>query len=170
MNQAIHSIDLLTWLMGPIAAVRAHTATLAHRMETEDTAAASLRFRSGALGTVAATTAAYPGVTTRVEIMGDNGSAQIEDDRLALLYIARDAGEEVPPYGLDLRRRGMFVQGNGETQLASTGSHAQAIADMVDAIRRDRPPMVDGTTARHVVEVILAIYESQRTGREVQLP
>src|SRR5437588_4141854 len=77
MNQAIHSIDLLQWLMGPVKSIFAYTDTLAHRMETEDVAVAGLRFANGALGTIAATTGAYPGVTTRIEVFGDKGSAII---------------------------------------------------------------------------------------------
>jgi len=73
MNQSIHSIDLLQWLMGPVKSVYGYADTLVHRMETEDVAAALLRFANGALGAIAATTGAYPGVTTRVEIFGDRG-------------------------------------------------------------------------------------------------
>src|SRR3569833_2079074 len=68
MNQAIHSVDLLTWLMGPVVEIRANTATLAHeRIAVEDTAIATVRFASGALGTIEATTAAYPGYLKRLE-------------------------------------------------------------------------------------------------------
>ncbi|MGH2343881.1 MAG: Gfo/Idh/MocA family protein, partial [Chloroflexota bacterium] len=99
MNQSIHSIDLLSWLIGPVHSLHAYTDTLAHRMETEDTAVAVLRFANGALGTIAATTGAYPGVTTRIELFGDTGSAIIADDRLAYLHLARDDREPVGPYG-----------------------------------------------------------------------
>src|SRR5579875_2372957 len=83
MNQSIHSIDVLQWLMGPVKSIYAYTDTLAHRMETEDVAVAVLRFDNGALGTIAATTGSYPGVSTRIEIFGDKGSAIIENDELA---------------------------------------------------------------------------------------
>ena len=73
MNQAIHSIDLLQWLMGPVDRVTGLAATLAHDIEVEDTAAAALHFRSGALGVASATTGAYPGGATRLEIFGDEG-------------------------------------------------------------------------------------------------
>src|SRR5581483_2557927 len=74
MNQSIHSIDLLQWLMGPVKSIYAYADTLVHSMETEDVAAAVLRFANGALGTITATTGAYPGVTTRIEIFGERGS------------------------------------------------------------------------------------------------
>ncbi len=77
MNQAIHNVDLLTWLMGDVVAITALTATLAHqRIEVEDTAVAALRFKNGALGVIEAATSAYPGLLKRTEIHGDRGSAQ----------------------------------------------------------------------------------------------
>ncbi len=105
MNQTIHSIDLLQWLMGPVKSVFGYTDTLVHRMETEDVAVAVLRFTNGALGTIAATTGAYPGVTTRIEIFGDKGSAVIENDSLSYLHLARDEKESVGAYGADPKER-----------------------------------------------------------------
>ena len=81
MNQAIHTVDLLAWLMGPVAEITATTGTLAHkRIEVEDTAAATLRFENGAIGVIQATTAAYPGYLKRIEIHGDQGSAVLEEE------------------------------------------------------------------------------------------
>src|SRR5690348_10234914 len=99
MNQSIHSIDVLQWLMGPVKSIYAYTDTLVHSMETEDVAAAVLRFANGAVGTISATTGAYPGVTTRIEIFGDRGSAIIENERLTFLHLARDDKEEAGAYG-----------------------------------------------------------------------
>ena len=173
MNQGIHSIDLLQWLMGPVAGVQAYTGTLAHRMETEDVAVAALRFRSGALGTIAGTTAAYPGVTTRVEIFGDRGSAIIADDVLTFLHVARDETEAPGDYGA----AGWGLQQAAAASGAATGAaaptaigadtHTRQIADMIRAIREDGTPLIDGRAARHSVAIIRAIYESAQTGREV---
>jgi UDP-N-acetyl-2-amino-2-deoxyglucuronate dehydrogenase len=172
MNQSIHSIDLLTWLMGPVRRIRAYTDTLAHRMETEDVAVAALRFASGALGTIAATTGAYPGVATRVEVFGDKGSAIIENDRLGYLHLARDdAGKELGPYGAAPSARTLAGSGTAANPAAlSATTHAQQIADVVRAIREDGTPALDGRAARHAVDVILGIYESARSGKEVVLP
>ncbi len=80
MNQAIHTLDLLLWLMGPVESVTAHAATRAHlRIEVEDVVAATLQFRSGALGSILATTASYPGSPKKIEILGDQGPAVLED-------------------------------------------------------------------------------------------
>ena len=93
MNQAIHNVDLLYWLMGDVESIVAQTATLAHeRIEVEDTAVAGLRFKNGALGTIEAATSAYPGLLKRTEIHGDRGSARVEQDDITLW----DFQEKVP--------------------------------------------------------------------------
>jgi UDP-N-acetyl-2-amino-2-deoxyglucuronate dehydrogenase len=174
MNQSIHSIDLLQWLMGPVRSVYAYTDTLVHRIETEDVAVAVLRFANGALGTISATTGAYPGVSTRIEMYGDKGSAVIEDDRLSYLHLARDESEEVGPYGV---ASGQHVHSSATADMSaaqdpaalSFRSHALQIADMIRAIREDGTPLLDGYGARHSVEIILGIYESVRTHKEVTL-
>src|SRR5258708_33831570 len=91
--------------MGPVRSVFAYTDPLVHRMGTEDVAVAVLRFANGALGTIAATTGAYPGTGTRIEMYGDKGSVVIEDDRLSYLHLARDDHEEVSPYGAGREQR-----------------------------------------------------------------
>src|SRR5579875_339238 len=177
MNQSIHSIDVLQWLMGPVRSIFAYTGTLAHRMETEDVAVAVLRFDNGALGTIAATTGAYPGVSTRIEIFGDKGSAIIENDELAYLHLARDDSEEVGAYGISPKAdrasrgsQGEKKEGAAQNPAAlNVRSHAMQFADMIRAIRENGTPLVDGYAGRRTVEVILAIYESARTRREVVL-
>jgi predicted dehydrogenase len=172
MNQSIHSIDLLQWLMGPVKSVYGYTDTLVHHMETEDVAVAILRFASGALGTIAATTGAYPGVTTRIEIFGDQGSAVIENDNLAYLHLARDDKEPISSYGEAPQER-TKVEGISSTSqnpaALSASSHALQIADMIRAIRENGTPLVDGYAGRHPVEIILSIYESARIKKEVTL-
>jgi UDP-N-acetyl-2-amino-2-deoxyglucuronate dehydrogenase len=173
MNQSIHSIDLLQWLLGPVASVRAYADTLAHCMETEDTAVAALRFRSGALGTIAATTSAYPGVAARIEVFGDRGSAIIENDRLSQLSLGRDGREEPPPYGLTIGTHDPRLDRSEAAARNAAGvsatTHAAQIDDMVRAVRDNGTPLVDGRAGKHPVEIIIGIYESARTGREVAL-
>jgi UDP-N-acetyl-2-amino-2-deoxyglucuronate dehydrogenase len=172
MNQSIHSIDLLQWLMGPVRSVFAYTDTLAHHMETEDVAVAVLSFASGALGSIVATTGAYPGVTTRIEIFGDKGSAVIENDSLSYLHLARDDREEVGAYGGNPKESKNVDEGGSTAQdpaALSAGGHALQIADMIRAIREDGTPLLDGNDAKHPVEIILGVYESARTHQEVTL-
>src|SRR2546423_6976926 len=163
MNQSVHSIDLLQWLMGPVKIVCAYTDTLVHRMETEDVAVAILRFANGALGTIAATTDAYPGTGTRIEVHGDKGSVVIEDDRLSYLHLAQDDREQRAPTA----PAGPSAAQNPAT--LAIRSHALQIEDMMRAIRENGAPLVDGYAARHLVEIILGIYESARTHQEVTL-
>ncbi|GCE12917.1 Gfo/Idh/MocA family protein [Tengunoibacter tsumagoiensis] len=172
MNQSIHSIDLLQWLMGPVKSVTAYTDTLVHTMETEDVAVAILRFANGALGTITATTGAYPGVTTRIEIFGDKGSGVIENDRLSFLH-SYNPNEEVSSYGGVVKQEpvapvSQTATANDPAAVAAS-THALQIADMIRAIRENGTPLVDGVAARHPVEIILAIYESARTQKEVRL-
>src|SRR4029077_5851210 len=99
INQGVHTVDLLLWLAGDVARVQARTATLLHKIEVEDTAAAILEFSSGALGILHATTAAYPGYPRRVEISGTEGTVILEHDRIiaANLRSAPAALESVVP-------------------------------------------------------------------------
>ena len=173
MTQALHSIDLLQWLMGPVKSVFAYTDTLVHRMETEDVAVAILRFANGALGTIAATTGAYPGVTTRIELFGVEGSAVIENDTLAYLHLARDDREEAVSKGAtsEPKKRESNADSIAQERAAlSLRSHVLQTADMIRAIREDGTPLVDGQAGRQPVEVILGIYESVRTRKEVLFP
>jgi UDP-N-acetyl-2-amino-2-deoxyglucuronate dehydrogenase len=174
MNQSIHSIDLLQWFMGKVSSIYAYTSTLAHRMQTEDVAVAVLRFANGAFGTIAATTAAYPGVTTRIEICGDKGSAVIEDDALSFLRIAGAEGNEIDiqPDKQSRKQENTAAAGatsNNPAEL-SYQNHALQIADMIRAIRENGTPLIDGQAARHPVEIILGIYASARTHQEITLP
>ncbi len=172
MTQALHSIDLLQWLMGPVKSVYGYIDTQVHRMETEDVAVAILHFASGALGTIAATTGAYPGVTTRIELFGAEGSAVIENDTLAYLQLARDDRGEVASTGTTPGPKKQESNANSiaqERAARSLRSHVLQTADMMRAIREDGAPLVDGQAGRQPVEIILGIYESVRTRKEVLL-
>ncbi len=170
MNQAIHSVDLLLWLMGPIAAVAASTATLAHqRIEVEDCAAATLKFASGALGSIEATTAAYPGWLKRIEICGSTGSAVLEEESLVRWEFSKmTAGDR----RIIAEMASLTKTGGGASDPAAIGHHGhrEQYRDILNAIRTGNSPLIDGPTARLSVETILAIYQSARTGRRVSLP
>lgn len=178
MNQSIHSIDVLQWLMGRVKSIYAYTDTRTHRMETEDVAVATLRFANGALGTIAATTGAYPGTGTSIGVYGDKGTAIIEDDELRYLHLARDDKEEVGAYGGGSKASMAEKATQAEKAQASAASnpaalavdsHALQFADMIRAIRENGTVLVDSYAARHPVDIILGIYESARTGKEVTL-
>jgi UDP-N-acetyl-2-amino-2-deoxyglucuronate dehydrogenase len=170
MNQAIHTVDLLTWLMGPVVEVQANTATLAHeRIEVEDVAVATLRFENGALGILEATTAAFPGYLKRIELHGSAGSAVLEEEDLKHWDFAQKTRSDATIQRQMSTRKST---GGGAADPSAIGHHGHAMLfqDFVDAIRKDRAPAVDGREGRRSVEIILAIYKAAQTGKKVVLP
>jgi len=180
INQAIHSIDLLQWLMGQVLEVTAYTGLLAHeRIEVEDTAVAILKFANGTLGTIVATTAAYPGLTARIAVHGDRGSAVIDDDELTYFHVAGE-GQEGDAYGAGggenqaeqvVKRHGEAAAGSGAG--ADPGSlsmaHRDQIQDFVEAVRDGREPLVNLQEGRKPLAIIQGIYESARSGGPVRI-
>ena len=170
MNQAIHSVDLLTWLMGPIVEVRAQSALLAHeRIAVEDTAVATVQFANGALGVIEATTAAYPGYLKRIEIHGAAGSAVLEEEDI----IKWDFAESIPDdAAIREAMTNRLSGGGGAADPAAIGhhGHARQFADVLNAIQAGRQPLIDGPEGRRSVEIILAIYKAAETGLAVRLP
>lgn len=170
MNQAIHNVDLLYWMMGPVAAVAAFTDRLAHeRIEVEDTAVAALRFASGALGVIEATTSAYPGLLKSIGIHGERGSAVIEQDDLLTWCFDKQSRRDDSIRTRFGRKSGQ-TGGSADPRAISHVGHARQLADFLAAIRKGVPPLVDGAEGRRSVEIILGIYQSQRTAKTVKLP
>jgi predicted dehydrogenase len=167
MNQSIHSIDLLQWLAGPVASVYGRTATLAHTMQTEDTAGAVLTFASGALGVIQGATSCWPGDPARVEVHGDQGSIALEEGRVVVWKLADAApGEEEAMLASDQQA------GTGAADPMAIGyeNHRRQIVDLIEATQNKRPPAIEGAEARRAVELIRAIYRSAQTGQPVRLP
>ncbi len=170
MNQAIHNVDLITWLMGDVAEITALTATLAHdRIEVEDTAVAALKFKSGALGVIEATTAAYPGLLKRTEIHGSNGSARVEQDDITL-WTFREETDADKRITAEIQGRSAGNTGASDPRGISHAGHREQLADFLAAIEHDKPAQVDGREGRKAVEIIRAIYLSAKTKRTVELP
>src|SRR6202012_5335922 len=153
MNQGIHYADLLCWCLGPVAEVSAVTVTQAHDMEAEDCALATVRFTSGAVGTITATTSVVPGFPERLEISGTDGSAVVEDGVVVYREI-RDqtngtaaAGEAGGAGGAGVRAAG---GGSAAANAADLGvrAHAAQLADFVAAIEEGREPAVTAADAR----------------------
>ena len=169
MNQAIHSVDLLVWLMGDVAEISAMTATLTHeRIEVEDVAVANLKFASGALGVIEATTTAFPGALKRIEISGSQGTAILEEEDIKMWQFAEETEEDA-----DIRKRmeGRTESGGGAADPSAIDHHGHTMVfdEFLAAIDENRAPSVDGHQGRRSVEVIRAIYESAKTGQIVKL-
>ena len=169
MNQAVHNVDLLLWMMGEVTNVMGFTATLAHeRIEVEDTAVACLRFKSGALGVIQATTSVWPGYPKTIAIHGDKGSAVIEQEDL-LRWDFKDPKRDDDAIRQRFAQKVGASGGSSNPAAISHVGHAHQLSDFVEAIRANRVPLVDGREGRKAVEVILSIYASTRTGRQVEL-
>lgn len=174
MNQAIHTVDLVQYFGGPVKDVTARTANRTHpRIETEDVAAALFSFENGAMGSFTATSCAYPGLNTRVEIIGENGTCIIENNKI--IYEHYRDSEEAGTHGIDPK---LSNQWKPELEAASQGvghrvygnAHYYQLGNFVDAIRWGRQPMVNGEDSRHALELVLAVYRSHETGQTVRLP
>jgi predicted dehydrogenase len=167
MNQAIHNVDLLQWLMGDVATIQAMTDRLAHeRIEVEDTAVAILRFKNGALGVIEAATSAYPGLLKRTEIHGDQGSARVEQDDITLWEFK----EKRPGDDERVSRKGTLSGGAADPKDISHAGHREQLSDFLRAIDSGGNPRVDGRDGRKSVEIIRAIYKSAQSGQPVALP
>lgn len=174
MNQGIHTIDLLVWFLGEPVEVFAWTGLLAHeRMEVEDTAVATIRFASGALGIIQGTTAAYPGLNARIQVHGDRGSAVIDDDHLSYFHAAA-AGETGPDIGSgspDNQADALVPSKAEATGPAVAGlaltSHTGQYEDFVSAVAEGRAPLVTVQEATRTLAVVRAIYDSADTGKPV---
>ena len=165
MNQSIHTIDLLQWILGPVESVCAHAATLTHPIEAEDTASAALRFAGGALGAIQGTTAASRDWPARIEIVGTGGRAVLEGGRLAAWQCERDAADA------DLLTPGDLEATEGSEPDEPFGAaHARQLRVIFAALRAGEAPPVAGPEARRAVEIVLAIYRSARTGACQGLP
>ena len=168
MNQGIHGVDLLQWLMGGVQSVSSFTATRAHtEIEVEDVAVASLRFRSGALGVIEGTTGAWPGTKIRIEISGSDGSVVMEDESFLTWQFRNETPEDE-----EIRRqfgpeKSLLSGGASDPRAISSEGHRRQFEDFVAAIREDRPPRIDGAEARSAVAIITAIYRSARDHRVV---
>ena len=159
MNQGIHLVDLLLWLMGDVDDVQARAATLAHDIPVEDVVTATLRFASGALGSIVATTAAAPGFPHRVEVYGDGGGIQIEGEAVARWEAATPRPPEAPA-PTTLSDAGAGAKPGG----ISAAGHTRLVADLADAIRAGRQPLVPGKEGRRSLALVRAIYQAAGIG------
>ena len=152
INQAIHTVDLLRWIMGPVREVRSFTGRLLHpQIEGEDTVAAALRFTSGALGVIEAATSVYPGFKRRIEIAGTEGTAILEGDNITA-WTLRDGSPNPAPAA------GEVSDGSANPMAIDCEGHRRVMDDFAAAIGEQRKPFVDGFESRQSLELVLDIY------------
>jgi predicted dehydrogenase len=170
MNQAIHSVDLLSWFMGDVAEISAQSALLAHkRIAVEDTVVANLRFANGALGVIEASTAAFPGYLKRIEISGSEGSAVIEEEDIVKWDFAKKGRRDA---AIARKMQQSVSTGGGASDPSAIGHHGHTMQfkDVLNAIDSKGKPAIDGPEGRRSLEIILGIYKAAETGRRVALP
>ena len=163
MNQASHYVDALTWLIGPVDYVMADTATMARKIETEDTGAAIVRFRNGVIGTLNVTMLTYPkNFEGSVTILGEKGSVKIGG--IAINKIEKWDFED---YDDDDR---LIEESNYSPPNVYGLGHIPYYENVVSALKGEKEADTDGRSGRKSLELILAIYQSARTGKRVSLP
>jgi UDP-N-acetyl-2-amino-2-deoxyglucuronate dehydrogenase len=181
MNQGVHTVDLLVATMGRPVEVFAYTDTLAHeRIEVEDAAVAVVRFENGALGILHATTAAYPGLSARLQVHGDRGSVVIDNDLLTFIHTTpQGSGAEERSYGsasdsINQVDNYDLTEQTGPTTGGTAGglsplAHRRQYENFLAALAGKEPVRVDLETNRRSIGVITGVYESARTGKPVAL-
>lgn len=155
MNQGIHGLDILCYLCGPVVSVRAFYRTLHHEIEVEDTLCAILEFQNGALGTVEASTAVKPGSARRIEIGGTEGSAVLTEDAVTQWEVDAPLPVEKTSWQIDAAK--------DPTALDVTG-HRLQLENLIAAMEGRESLLVDAEEGCRMVELILGIYQSARTG------
>ncbi len=164
MNQGIHAVDLLQWFGGRPRETTAYAATLAHDgLEVEDALAASLRFESGALGTMEAATACHPGLDLTLDICGDQGTATLVSDRIAFWQFRDEL-----PGDAEIRSGssgGKLGSGASDPRAISCEGHRRQIADFCGAIRGEATDVPDGREAGVAVAIVESIYRSAKSGK-----
>lgn len=161
INQAIHYVDQLLWLTGGMDKIVGMISNITHQgvIETEDTAAAVLKLKCGAIGTIEATSSSNLNWESTLSFHGTEGALEIRDDKVAKLTFKDKAleasiqarlDEAISPKGAEL---GKTYYGSG---------HLPQIADFIDAVRNRRPPFISAESAAETVETVFAIYEASR--------
>ncbi|MBL0892622.1 MAG: Gfo/Idh/MocA family oxidoreductase [Gemmatimonadaceae bacterium] len=163
MNQASHYVDLVQWLVGPVESVMAKTATLARRIEAEDSGAAVLKFRSGAIGVIEVTMLTFPrNLEGSITILGEKGSVKIGGTA-----VNRVEHWQFADYDDDDK---LVEQANTNPPSVYGFGHEGYYRNVVSVLRGQATPDTDGRAGRKSLELILGIYESAKTGRDVPLP
>lgn len=161
MNQAIHTVDLLQWLMGGVESIQAHTTTLIQDIEAEDIASASFRFANGALGSITATTCAAQDYPVRVEIIGTRGRVTLESNVVTLWEADAPLDDSL------LTEEDRALCEGWQPGEPFGAAHERQLRVIFEMLESGTQPPVPGTEARAAVDIILRIYESERTASRV---
>jgi UDP-N-acetyl-2-amino-2-deoxyglucuronate dehydrogenase len=159
INQGVHGVDLMIWIAGPIKRVQGYARHLRHDIEADDTTMAVCEYESGALGIIESTTSVYPRQPDRIELHGEKGSIFLEDYKIAKWEVE----------GVALGEPSAAERSLPGADRGTAVGHFRQIQDMVHAIHEKRDPIVTGEDALPSLAVIQAIYESERSGKPVDV-
>ena len=157
INQGVHTVDLLLWLLGDVVSVQSRIATKLHAIEAEDTAVAILEFTSGALGILHVTTAAYPGYPRRVEISGSKGTVILEHDRIVATDLRHSTPDASSTVSADQN------QSASSAVVSDFRGHQAVVEDFLEAIQQNRAPACDGAEGRRSIALVEAIYLASKS-------
>lgn len=164
INQAIHQLDVLRWIAGPVSELFGYWQLGAlHKIESEDVVNAVLRYQNGATGVVQASTAFWPGYTERTEFHGTKGTAVISGDKLTTWDVQDDAGDPAPVAK-------EVASGASDPMAISVEPFERQFRDFAEAIEKGRKPLISGEDGCAALELVMAVYQSCRTGQKVALP
>lgn len=159
MNQGIHGIDLLRFLMGDVRSVSGICKTICHKIEVEDTAAALLEYENGAIGLITGTTSVYPGYSRILNINGTEGSISLEEGKIVRW--------DVPAHPIELKNDSKVISGASDPTAIDYMGHRRQIENMIAALRKSDSLRIDAEEGKRTVELICAIYESSKTGKKI---
>jgi predicted dehydrogenase len=163
INQAVHQVDVLLWLIGPVKEVFGYWQIAAvHQIESEDVVCATMRYANGASGVIQASTAFWPGYSERIEIHGTKGSAIFTGDKLTAWDVENDQGAPAP-----VEREAM--SGASDPMAISLTPFERQFRDFGEACKTGRKPLVAGEDGVRALEFVLSVYQSCREGRKVVL-
>ncbi len=168
MNQAVHTVDLMQWLMGEVESVTTNMAIYNHDIETEDMTASVIKFKSGAMGTFVSTTCAYPGISTEIMLYGTGGSIEADADMIKTWKL-RDSEDEDEEEAIMLERYGAGNRNASSYEKDSLYGHRYVVENMILAVKEGREPDIVPTDAIKSVKIVCAMYESAKTGKTVYL-
>ena len=163
INQGVHTVDLLLWLMGDVTRVQSKTITALHKIEVEDTVVATIEFSNGAVGTLEATTSVYPGYPRRLELTGSEGTIIVEGDRIEA------ADLRYPLEELSRVKEETVHESASSPVVSDVRGHQRLLEDFIRAIEMNGSPRCDGHEGRRSIALVEAIYESSRSGRPASL-
>jgi predicted dehydrogenase len=163
MNQGIHGIDLLLWIAGDVDSVFAYCEAFSHDIQVEDTAVAVIKFRSGAFGVIEASTALNAEKSSVFQFDCEKGTLAFSDSEITMWKNNNDENEKAPELNIS------NAYNPGLNGAVAKNSHFEVYRDFTEALKNNRQPFIPASEGRKAVDIILEIYESARTGKEIRL-